>query len=78
MARYSFRCPTCGKQDTRTIPIARYDTVATHQYCECGTVMKRVFDVPELVATGRWRDEVASIGPAEFMRREDPTSAQHD
>lgn len=70
MARYSFRCPTCGNEDTRIIPIASYDAAAK-QNCACGAQMTRVFDPPLFTATGRWRDQVASIGPSAFMRRED-------
>jgi hypothetical protein len=69
VARYSFRCPACGNEDTRTIPIASYDA-AEKQYCGCGAVMTRIFDPPLLMQAGKWRDQVASIGPSAFMRRE--------
>ena len=73
MARYSFRCPACGNEETRTIPIASYNTAAK-QYCACGGQLTRVFDPPLLMETGKWRDQIASIGPSAFMRREDRMS----
>jgi hypothetical protein len=71
VARYSFRCPACGSKDTRIIPIASYDAAAAKQRCACGSVMTRVFDPPLFKETGKWRDQVTSIGPSAFMRRED-------
>jgi predicted RNA-binding Zn-ribbon protein involved in translation (DUF1610 family) len=73
VARYSFRCPACGKEETRTIPIASYNTAAK-QYCPCGEQLTRVFDPPLLMESGKWRDQIASIGPSAFMRREDRMS----
>lgn len=70
MARYSFRCPACGNEEIRTIPIVSYNTAA-EQYCACGGQLTRVFDPPLLMENGKWRDQIASIGPSEFMRRED-------
>jgi hypothetical protein len=70
VALYSFRCPECGNEDDRIIPMAVYDAAAGEQRCTCGALMKRVFEPPLATPTGRWRDEVASVGPSEFMRRE--------
>jgi predicted nucleic acid-binding Zn ribbon protein len=71
---YRFRCPACGHEHERTIPIEHYDTTGAEQRCACGGLMVRAFDPPLIVATsGRWREQVASIGPSEFMRREQRT-----
>ena len=43
---YSFQCPKCKNIEERKIPLSSYDTKKDKQFCNCGTVMKRILDIP--------------------------------
>lgn len=71
MANYRFQCTVCGISEDRSIPIASYDKEKDTQRCACGAAMERVLMAPpSVLVRGKWRDDVARVGPAEFMRRE--------